>query len=66
MVLKIYKSAAIDDPIIVARGMVFVGFFTLSDGIVADSNPRNAQSVNAAVAVIALKLDLSLRFKGVK
>lgn len=53
-------------PRIVAIGMVFEDCFTLSDGMVADSRPRNAHSVNEAVADIALKLDSPLKLNGMK
>jgi len=66
VLLAIYIRAAIIVPAMVALGIVFDGFITLSDGIVADSNPRNAHKVNAAVAVMASKPDSSLRFKGLK
>ncbi len=46
--------------------MVLVGFITLSDGIVVDSKPRNAHKVKAAEAMMALKFELSLKFKGIK
>ncbi|MBA7535013.1 hypothetical protein ES705_27263 [subsurface metagenome] len=46
--------------------MVFFGFLTLSAGMVADSKPVNAQKVNAAVVVIAVKLETLLKLKGLK
>ena len=53
-------------PRTVARGIVLVGSFTSSAGMVADSSPRNAHKVNAPVAVMAENEDSSLVLKGVK
>src|SRR5580765_3228599 len=50
----------------VARGIVFSGFATLPDGMVAHSKPRNAKNVKVAVAVIALKSELLLVLNGTK
>ena len=50
----------------VARGIVCVGSFTSSAGIVADSRPRNAHKVKAADAEIAENEDPPLALKGVK
>ena len=61
-----YRNAAISVPVIVALGIVRFGFLILSAGIVADSNPRNAQSVKAAVAVIAENEVSLLIFNGIK
>ena len=64
--LEMYIKAAINKPAIVALGTVFVGFRILSEGTVADSIPRKAHKVRAAVAVMASKFEDSLMFKGVK
>ena len=50
----------------VARGIVCVGSFTSSAGMVADSRPRNAHKVKAADAVIAENEEPPLALKGVK
>ena len=53
-------------PIIVARGIVFSGFATLPEGMVAHSKPRKAKNVNVAVVVIAAKSEFPLVLKGIK
>ena len=50
----------------VACGMIFSALSIFSAGTVADSKPRKAKSVRAAVADIAWKLLLSLTLNGVK
>jgi len=59
-------NAAIVRPATVDRGIVLVGLTTLSEGIVADSKPRKAHNVNAAVVVMASKFDKLLMFNGEK
>src|SRR5450755_753087 len=53
-------------PSTVARGMVLLGFFTSSAGMVADSTPRKAHSVRAATAVTAANGDIPLVLNGMK
>jgi len=65
-VLEIKSTAVMEIPRIVALGIVLVGFFTCSEGMVADSSPKKAHSVKAAVVVSASKAGSLLRFKGLK
>ena len=51
-------------PIKVERGMVLPGDSTLSAGMVADSNPKKAQRVKAAVATIEDDKGWSVGFNG--
>ena len=50
----------------VARGIVFSGFATLPDGMVAHSIPKKAKKVNVAVAPRAAIVEVGPALKGIK
>lgn len=64
IVPRTYTNVDSSVPRIVALGIVRPGSLILSEGMVADSSPINAHSVNVAVAVTAEKPDSPLMLKG--